>query len=171
MKERKDAITLNGDSMTLIGQEIEAGQKISDFTVLNQDLKEVSLNQFSDKVKIILSVPSLDTPVCDLEIKRFNQEAIKLSDDVVVISISMDLPFAQKRFCQVNNIDKVKVFSDYRDKDFANKFGVLIKELGLLTRAVFVIDKNGQVKYAEYVKEITQAPNYEALLKALKDIL
>jgi len=171
MVERKEAVTLHGNPMTLIGKEIKAGDKSPDFMVLNQELKEVSSTEFSDKIKVIVSVPSLDTPVCDLEIKRFNEEAIRLSDDVVIISISMDLPFAQKRFCQANSIENVKVFSDYRDHDFANKFGVLIKELGLLSRAVFVIDKEDKVRYIEIIKEISDSPNYGDLLQALKVIL
>jgi len=115
-------------------------------------------------------VPSLDTPVCDLEIKRFNDEAAQTGKDVVILFISMDLPFAQKRFCQAYDIKKVKTLSDHREGDFGVKYGVLIKELRLLSRAIFIIDKDDEVKYVEYVKEVASQPDYESALKGLKAI-
>ena len=169
--ERKNVVTLEGNPLTLVGEEIKAGQKAPDFTVLDSDLKEVSLGGFEDKVKLIASVPSLDTPVCDLQIKRFNDEATKLSRDIVILFISMDLPFAQKRFCQEYSIKKVKTLSDHRDGDFGVKYGVLIKELRLLARAVFLVDKSGTVQYVEYVKDLTEQPDYESALKAVEKAL
>ncbi|NQS90075.1 thiol peroxidase [Patescibacteria group bacterium] len=168
--ERKDMVTLNDEAVTLIGNEIKIDEQVPDFRVLDKDLKEVSLENFKGKTKLIATVPSLDTPVCDLEIKRFNDEAAKTSKDLIIIFISMDLPFAQKRFCQEYNIKKVKTFSDYKEADFGQNYGVLIKELRLLARAIFIVDKDNILKYAEYVNEITSPPNYEAALKALEGL-
>ncbi len=169
--ERKNAITMKGNPLTLIGEEIKVGQKTQDFKVLNTNLEEVLLSSFKNKIKLIASVPSLDTPVCDLEIKRFNDEASKLSKDLVIIFISMDLPFAQKRFCQANDIKIVKTFSDHRDADFGQKFGVLIKELRLLARAIFILDKDDVIKYAQVVPELSSHPDYDAALAGLKTII
>lgn len=168
--ERKGAVTFQGNPLTLLGEEIQVGQKAPGFSVLDSDLQEVSLDTFAGKVKLIASVPSLDTPVCDLEIKRFNEEASKISEDVVILFISMDLPFAQKRFCQSFDITKVKTLSDHKTADFGNKYGVLIKELRLLSRAIFVIDKSDVISYSEHVKEIADQPNYEGALEALKKV-
>ncbi|MFA5310915.1 MAG: thiol peroxidase [Candidatus Omnitrophota bacterium] len=169
--ERKDAVTLKNNAVTLIGEEARIGQKALDFKVLDNNLKERSLSEFKGKIKLIASVPSLDTPVCDTEIKRFNDEMSSLSKDIVVIFISMDLPFAQKRFCQEFEINKIKVFSDHKDADFGEKYGVLIKELRLLARAIFLLDNENVVRYVEYVKEISNPPNYEAALKAVKSLV
>lgn len=166
--ERKNAIKVKGTPVTLLGEEIKTGQKAPAFTVLDSNLKEIKSEEYNGKIKLIASVPSLDTPVCDAEIHNFNKEAASISKDAVIIFISMDLPFAQKRFCQDNDIDSVKTFSDHRDADFGVKYGVLIKELRLLARAIFVIDKSGTIKYAEYVPDITFHPNYEAALSTLK---
>jgi len=164
-------VTVKGGAVTLLGEEMKAGHKAKDFKVLNNDLGEISLSSFKNKIKLIASVPSLDTPVCDLEIKRFNDEASKLSKDLVIIFISMDLPFAQKRFCQANEIKAVKTFSDHRDADFGQKFGVLIKELRLLARAIFIIDKNDVIKYVQVVPELTSPPDYDRALRALEEIV
>ena len=164
-------VTLKGGPVTLVGEEVKAGQTARDFKVLDSNLAEKTLADFKGKVKLIASVPSLDTPVCDTEIKRFNDEAAKLSKDLAVIFISMDLPFAQKRFCQEFDINKVKTLSDHRDADFGAKFGVLIKELRLLARAIFILDKDDKVRYVQYVPEIGNPPDYEAALKALKEIV
>ena len=166
--ERKGAVTFQGNPLTLLGEEIKVGQKAPGFSLLDSDLQEVSLDTFAGKIKLIASVPSLDTPVCDLEIKRFNEEAAKISGDVVVLFISMDLPFAQKRFCQSFDITKVKTLSDHKTANFGNNYGVLIKELRLLSRAIFVIDKSDVVSYSECVREIADQPNYEGALEALK---
>lgn len=169
--ERKGVVTLKGAPVTLAGDEVKVGQKVKDFTVLDSNLTPKSLADFKGKTKLIASVPSLDTPVCDTEIKRFNDEASKLSKDLAIIFVSMDLPFAQKRFCQEFDINKVKTLSDHKDADFGMKFGVLIKELRLLARAIFILDKNDTVKYVEYVKEVGNPPNYDAALKALKEVI
>lgn len=167
--ERKDIVTINGEPVTLMGEEIKVGEKARDFTVLDSDLKEVSLEKFKGKIKLICSVPSLDTPICDLQIKRFNDEAAAVSKEVVILFISMDLPFAQKRFCQAYDIKKVKTYSDHREADYGIKYGVLIKEVRLLSRAIVIIDTDDEVKYVEYVKEMASHPDYEKALKALKD--
>lgn len=166
--ERKNVVTLKGNPVTLLGDEVKVGQKAADFKVLSHDLAEKTLNDFKGKIKLIASVPSLDTPVCDLQIKRFNDEATNISKDVMIIFISMDLPFAQKRFCQEFKINKIKTFSDHRDADFGLKYGVLIKELRLLARAIFLIDKTDTVRYVEYVKEAGTPPDYQGALNAIK---
>ncbi len=168
--ERNEAVTVKGNPLTLVGDEVKVGQEAPVFKVLNADLEEVSLDAFDGKIKLIASVPSLDTPVCDLQIKRFNDEAAAINKDIVILFISMDLPFAQKRFCQAYDIKKVKTFSDHADADFGTKYGVLIKELRLLSRAVFILGKDNMVKYVEYVKELTEHPNYDAALEALKTV-
>ncbi len=168
--ERKNIVKVKGSSVTLLGEEIKVGQKAPAFTILDNNLKEGKSEAYNGKIKLIASVPSLDTPVCDVEIHNFNKEAAGMSKDIVVIFVSMDLPFAQKRFCQDNDIDNVKTFSDHRDADFGVKYGVLIKELRLLSRAVFIVDKNEIVKYAEYISEVTSHPNYDAALSVLKSL-
>ncbi|MFC1623966.1 thiol peroxidase [Candidatus Omnitrophota bacterium] len=169
--ERKNAVTMKGSPLTLLGEGLKTGEKAKDFKVLSNKLEELSLDKFKNKIKLIASVPSLDTPVCDSEIKRFNDEASKLSKDLVIIFISMDLPFAQKRFCQANNINKVNTLSDHRDADFGLKYGVLIKELRLLARAIFIIDKSDIIRYVQLVRELSSPPDYEAALEALKEIV
>ena len=169
--ENKNAVKVKGSPVTLIGEEIKTGQSARDFKVLNTNMEEVTLSGLKNKIKLIASVPSLDTPVCDLEIKRFNDEAAKLSKDLVIIFISMDLPFAQKRFCQANEIKIVKTLSDHRDADFGQKFGVLIKELRLLARAIFILDKNDVIKYIQIVPELSSPPDYDQALSALKNVV
>ena len=169
--ERKNVVTVKGNGITLLGDEVKVGQKAQDFKVLNTSMEEAALSGFKNKIKLIASVPSLDTPVCDLEIKRFNDEASRLSRDLVIIFISMDLPFAQKRFCQANEIKAVKTLSDHRDADFGRKFGVLIKEMRLLARAIFILDKNDVIKYIQIVPELASPPDYDRALSALKKIV
>ncbi len=169
--ERKGVVTLKGNPITLIGDEVKTGQKAKDFNVLDHDLKEKTLGDFKGKIKLIASVPSLDTPVCDSEIKRFNDEASKLSKDLVIIFISMDLPFAQKRFCQEFEINRIKTLSDHKDANFGINYGVLIKELRLLARAIFLIDKDDNITYTEYVKETGMPPNYDAALNAIRKLI
>ncbi len=167
---RSDVVTIEGKPVTLAGGEVKVGQKAPGFKVMTHDLKEVDYMDFKGKVKVIASVPSLDTPICDLQIKRFNDEVAGISPEAVVIFISMDLPFAQKRFCGANKITKVKTFSDYRDVIFGVNYGVLIKDLRLLSRAVFIIDKEDNVRHVEYVRELTQHPDYDSALNTLKEI-
>ncbi|MDO8602879.1 MAG: thiol peroxidase [Candidatus Omnitrophota bacterium] len=169
--DRKNVVTVKGSAVTLSGEEAKAGQKAQDFKALNTSLEEITLSSFKNKIKLIASVPSLDTPVCDLEIKRFNDEAAKLSRDLVIIFISMDLPFAQKRFCQANEIKAVKTLSDHRDADFGQKFGVLIKEMRLLARAIFILDKADVIRYVQIVPELSSPPDYERALEALKAVV
>ena len=170
MKERKGQITIEGNPLTLIGNEVKLGEPAPDFEALDNNLSPVKLSSFKGKVCIICSVPSLDTSVCDIETRRFNKEAGQLGPDVVVLTISMDLPFAQKRWCGAAGIKNVQTLSDHREAAFGAAYGVLIKELRLLARAVFVIDKDGVVRYIEIVDELTNEPNYEAALKAAKEV-
>ena len=167
-EERKGAVTMRGNPMTLVGPELKAGQKAPAFTAVGKGLAPVTLDQFKGKVKIIAAIPSIDTPVCDAETRRFNEEASKLPGDVQILTISMDLPFAQARWCGAAGVDKVITISDWRAAEFGQKYGALIKELHLLARAVFVIDKNDNVVYSEYVKEVANQPNFEAALEAAR---
>ena len=171
MKERTGLVTFKGNPLTLVGNEVKIGQQAPDVELVANDLSTVKLSSFSGKVRIITSVPSLDTPVCDMETRRFNEEAGRLGDGLVVLTASMDLPFAQKRWCGAAGVKNVQTLSDYRDAAFGKSYGVLIKDLRLLARAVFVVDKNGVIRYQELVKEIATEPNYEAALKAAKDLL
>ena len=166
-QERKGAATFKGNPLTLVGPEIKVGQQAPDFSVLAGDLSPVTLASANGKTRLIISVPSLDTPVCDAETRRFNEEASKLPG-VEVLVISMDLPFAQGRFCQTAGIKNLKTASDHRDASFAKAYGTLIKELRLEARAIFVVDPNDKVTYVEYVKEVTSHPNYDAVLNSLK---
>jgi len=160
-------VTFGGDPVTLAGNPIEVGDNAPDFTVLSNDLKEVKLSAYAGKIKLIAAVPSIDTGVCSEETKRFNQEADKL-DNVQVLTISMDLPFAQQRWCAANGVENIDTLSDHRDADLGKNYGVLIKELRLLARAVFVVDSSNKVTYVEYVDEVTDFPDYEAALSAVK---
>ena len=166
MEERKGATTMKGNPLTLMGKELKLGEKAPDFEVLDNDLKPTKLSSFGGKVCIISSVPSLDTPVCDMETRRFNEEAGKLGDNVVIITISMDLPFAQKRWCGAAGVDKVITLSDHRDAAFGAAYGVLIKELRLLARSIFVVDREGTIQYIQLVKELSEEPDYKAALDA-----
>lgn len=161
-------VTFQQEEVTLLGDEVKVGDKAPNFKVLSNDLKEIGLEDYEGKVKLISVVPSVDTGVCSKQTKRFNDEAEKL-DNVKVLTISMDLPFAQARWRQGNDVKNLDLFSDHRDADFGEKYGVLIKELRLLARAIFIIDTNNKVTYVEYVDEVTNHPNYdEALAQAKK---
>jgi thiol peroxidase len=157
--------------LTLSGKGPESGSPAPGFKVLKQDLSETGLADFKGKVKILTSFPSLDTPVCDLQVKEFNKKALNFSSDIAVMGISMDLPFAQKRFCQENDINNVTVVSDHRDASFGLNYGLLIKELRLLARSIIIVDKEDIVRYIQVVGELTNPPDYEAALKALQDVL
>ena len=169
--ERKGVVTVKGNPVTLIGSEVKTGDKAPDFTVVDGDLKEVKLKDFTGKIKVISVSASLDTPVCDMQARRFNQEAARLPKDVVIMNITMDLPFAISRFCTTAGIDKVQAFSDHRDASFGNAYGVLIKELRLLARSIFIMDKNDTIRYVEIVPELTNHPDYDKALDALKKLL
>ena len=167
-EERKGAVTMRGNPMTLVGPELKTGQTAPAFTAVGKGLAPVTLDQFKGKVKIIAAIPSIDTPVCDAETRRFNEEAAKLPPDVVVLTVSMDLPFAQARWCGAAGVDKVTTLSDYRGAHFGETYGVLIKELFLLARVVFVVDKNDKIVHVEYVKEVANQPNFESTLEAAR---
>lgn len=169
--ERKGLITFKGNPLTLIGNEVKVGDKAPEFKIVDESLSEVSLKDFAGKIKIISVTPSLDTPVCDMQARRFEEEATKFSGNVVFLNISVDLPFAISRFCKSNNIIKIKTLSDYKEKSFGESYGVLIKELQLLSRAVFILDKENVVRYVEIVKEVTEHPNYDVVLAELKKVV
>ena len=169
--ERKGVITFQGGPLTLTGNELKVGDTAPAFTVLDGSLKEVGLKDFSGKIKVISVTPSLDTPVCDIQARRFNAEAAHLPVDMAILNISMDLPFAISRFCTSAGIDKVKAYSDHRDASFGNAYGVLIKELRLLARAVFIVDSKDIIRYSEIVAEVTNQPDYEKMLNELKKVV
>jgi thiol peroxidase len=171
MEERTAAITMRGNPLTLLGKELKTGEPAPDFEVLDNSLNPVRLSNYRGKVCVISSVPSLDTPTCDMETRRFNDEASKLSSDVVILTISMDLPFAQKRWCGAAGVDKVITLSDHRQAEFGSAYGMLIKELRLLARAVFVVDQSGTIQYIQLVKEIADEPDYDAVIEAVKKLL
>jgi thiol peroxidase len=170
-KERPGLVTFKGNPLTLVGEEVKVGDQAPNFQVVDNAMEPASLESFRGKIKIITSVPSLDTPVCDMETRRFNEEAGKLPDRVAVLTISMDLPFAQKRWCAAAGVEKVKTFSDYQNRSFGCAYGVLAKELKLLARAVFIVDDQDVVRYTEIVPEITREPDYDRVLDAVKALL
>lgn len=171
MKVRTGIITMKGNPLTLMGKEVKVGDSAPDFEVLDNNLSPVKLSSFRGKVCVISSVPSLDTPVCDMETRRFNQEAGKLGADVQILTISMDLPFAQKRWCGAAGVDNVVTLSDHRNASFGNAYGVLIKELRLLARSVFVVDREGILRYIQMVKEIAEEPDYEVIIDAVTHLV
>ena len=162
---------MKGNPLTLVGPEVKVGDQAPDLTVVANDLSEVHLSAYRGQVCLLASVPSLDTSVCDLETRRFNQEAAALGPGVQILTISMDLPFAQKRWCGAAGIERVTTLSDHREASFGTAYGVLIKELRLLARAVFVVDKDGVVRYVQIVPELSREPDYEAALAAAKAAL
>jgi thiol peroxidase len=163
--ERQGAVTLKGNPMTMIGPELKAGDRAPDFLCVDNTLKPVSLAQTGGNVRIFSVVPSLDTPVCDAQTRRFNEEAAKLQG-VDIYTVSVDLPFGQKRYCNTFGIDNVKMLSDHRDVSFGANYGTLIKELRIESRAIFVLDRDNVLRYVEYVKEVGDHPNYERALDA-----
>ena len=165
------SITFKGNPLTLVGRVPKMGDKAPDFKVTSQDLKEVRIADFKGKVKLISTFPSLDTPVCDMQVKEFNKRASALSSDIVVIGISKDLPFAQKRFCSENSITNETVLSDYKTSSFGINYGLLIKELNLLARSVHILDKNDVLRYSQLVPELTTPPNFDDALKTLSEVV
>ena len=166
--ERPAAVTMRGNPFTLVGPEIKVGEKAPDFTVIAKDMSPATLGTYQGKVKIICTVPSLDTGVCDKETQRFDAEGKDLSDQIIILTVSVDLPFAQKRWCGLTGAERVVTLSDHRDTSLGIAYGTLIKELRLLSRAVFVVDAHDTVRYVEYVPEIATEPNYEAALAAAR---
>lgn len=171
MEKRTGLITFVGNPMTLVGKEVKVGDKAPDFTLLDNGLAVKTLKDYEGKVKIFSVVPSLDTGVCDAQTRWFNQNATALSDDVVVLTVSMDLPFAQKRWCGAAGVENVVTLSDHKDASFGTNYGFLIEELRLLTRGIVVVDKNDKVTYVEYVPEVTNAVNFDAAVEAAKAAL
>ena len=169
--EHKGVITMHGNPLTLVGGEVKAGDKAPDFVVLDAGLQEKGLADFKGKVKLVSVTPSLDTPVCDTQIHWFEKDATAISPDVVVLNISADLPFAIKRFCSAGKIERVTALSDHRSVCFGEGYGVLIKELRLLARSIFVIGKDDVVRYAQVVSEQPSEPDYDAAIKAIKAAL
>lgn len=171
MSEKIGIITFKGNPMTLLGASLKVGDAAPDFALVDNALAQTTLASYAGKIKIISAVPSIDTPVCDTETRRFNQEAATLPGDVVVLTVSLDLPFAQKRWCGAAGIDKVITLSDYRDRNFGLGYGVLIKELLLLSRAVFVLDGDNTIRYIQIVPEVTAEPDYAAAIAAARSLL
>lgn len=169
--ERKGIVTMKGNPLTLIGPGLKAGDRAPDFTVVDQNLAPRTLSDYAGKIKVISVTPSLDTPVCDLQIHWFNEDAANQPADVAVLNISMDLPFAIKRFCATGGIERAEALSDHRDASFGTNWGVLMKELRLLARSIFVVDKENIIRYVQIVPEQITEPDYEAALKALKSIM
>jgi len=165
------SVTFKGTRLTLTGKQVKEGGRAPDFKLISQDLKEVSLSDFDGKIKIINFSPSLDTPVCDLQVKEFNKKAAGINPDVVVIGVSKDLPFAQARFCSVNEIKNEIVLSDYRSSSFGLNYGFLIKELNLLARGTLIIDKNRRIRYIQVVDEITHSVDFDQVFSKLQEVL
>jgi thiol peroxidase len=171
MSERKGAVTFQGNPLTLTGDELKVGDKAPNVKLMNDELKPVALDDYNGKVCVLLSVPSLDTPVCDTETRKFNEYAGTFGQDVQVLAVSMDLPFAQKRWCGASGVERVTTLSDYRDRQFGEGFGLYIKELGLLARAVHILDREGVVRYRQLVTEITSEPDYDEVREAVADLV
>lgn len=171
MKEQTGKVTLKGNPLTVLGEELKVGDKAPDAVFVNGSMEEKHLKDLLGKVLIISSVPSLDTPVCDIETKRFSKEVDALGGEVEVLTVSMDLPFAQKRWCGAEGVENVKVFSDHKYASFGEKFGVLIKELRLLARVVFVLDREGVVRHIDWVKEVGEEPDYDRVMEAAKGLV
>jgi len=170
MSERKGLVTFMGNPLTLIGNEVKVGDTAPDFVALDNNLSPVKLSSFRGKICVLSSVPSLDTPVCDMETRKFNESAGRFGKDIAILTISMDLPFAQKRWCAAAGVNQVQTLSDHREASFGNAFGVLIKELRLLARAVFLVDRKGVIQYVQLVNEVSKEPDYDAVFNALKKL-
>ena len=171
MEEHKHMITFKGEPLTLEGNLVREGDQAPDFTVVDNDLEEKKLSDYEGKICVLVAVPSLDTGVCDAEARRFNKEAENFSDDVEVLTISMDLPFAQARWCGQADAKNVTTLSDHKAADFGEKYGVLIKELRLLSRTIFIVDKDRKVVYKQLVKEVTDEPDYDQVLESLNKLI
>jgi thiol peroxidase len=170
MKERTGIITTKGTPLTLVGNEVKVGEKAPDFVALANDLSPVRFSSFRGKVCVISSVPSLETAVCAAQTRRFSQEAQRLGSDVVILTVSMDLPLAQKRWAEAAGVTNIQMLSDHRDASFGTSYGMLIKELRLLARGVLIVDRAGTVQYIQIVKETTDEPDYESVLSALNKL-
>src|SRR6266496_3628182 len=165
--ERAGATTMKGNPLTLVGPELQVGDHAPDFSVVDGTLSTVNLEKTGHNVRILSVVPSLDTPVCDLQTKRFNEEAAQMPG-VDIVTVSMDLPFAQKRWCGAFGVDRIKMLSDHRTGSFGESYGTLIKDLRIESRAIFVLDRENKIRHAEYVKEVADHPNYETALASAR---
>jgi len=168
MDEWTGIVTMRGNPLTLVGNQVNVGDAAPEIILIDNDLNSIRLSSYRGKTCIISSVPSLDTPVCDIETRKFNEEASRLGPQISILTISMDLPFAQKRWCGAAGVDRIQTLSDYRYASFGTAFGVLIKELRLLARAIFLVDPEGIIRYIQLVKEIITEPDYQAIWNALK---
>ena len=171
MTERAAAVTLKGNPMTLLGDELKVGDAAPDFSLKANDMSDKSLGDYAGKVKLISVVPSLDTPVCDTETRKFNEAASGLGDGVVVLTVSVDTPMAQKRWCSAAGVENVETLSDFKDHSFGPAYGVRIKEVGLLARQIFVVDADDKITYTQLVGEVAEEPDYDAALAAAKAAL
>jgi thiol peroxidase len=170
LNQSQNLVKANNKYVTLLGTQVAVNDLAPNFKVVDKNFTPVELSDFKDQTVLISVVPSLDTGICSIQTKRFNDEASKLPSNITILTISNDLPFAQKRFCKVENVDQIKVLSDSVWRDFGEKYGLIIKDMGLLTRAIFIVDPQGKVKYKELVKNISQHPDYTTALKAVRDI-
>jgi len=170
MTKREGVVTMGGKPVTLVGDEVKAGDAAPDFVVVDNELQEVEFSKYKGRVVVLAAVPSLDTAVCATETRRFNKEAAALADDVDVLTISMDLPFEQKRWCGAEGIERVLTLSDHRDASFGRAYGTLIDGVRLLARAVFVVARDGVVRYVEYVPEVGREPDYDAPLAVVREL-
>lgn len=168
--ERVGAVNMKGKPATLVGPELKVGDKAPDFACVNTKMEKIGLAETTGRVRIFSVVPSLDTPVCDMQTKRFNDEMAK-TPEIDIYSISVDLPFAERRYCDTYGIDDIKMLSDHRDVSFGTAYGALLKDLRILARSIFVLDRDDTVRYVEYVPEVTDHPNYDAALEAAKKLL
>jgi len=166
-----NSVTMKGQPLTLSGDGVELGDAIADCELVGKDLQSIKLSSFAGKICVISCMPSLDTSVCDMMTRKFSQEIVSLGDDVVLLAITMDLPFAQGRWCIAADVENVHMLSDHRNCEFGESFGVLIKDLRLLARAVFIVDKKGIVRYKQVVGELTHEPDYDAVLQAAKQLV
>lgn len=170
LAQTQNLVKANEKYVTLLGTQVEIGEKAPNFKVVDKNFLPVQLSDFNDQTLLISVVPSLDTGVCSIQTKRFNEEAAKLPSNISLLTISNDLPFAQKRFCKVEGVDQIKVLSDSVWRNFGENYGLIIKDMGLLTRAIFIIDNKGVIKYKELVANISQHPDYESALNAVRTI-
>lgn len=170
-QERTGVATFKGNPITLIGPELKAGDQAPGFSINKSLVENASLADFAGKIKLISVVPSIDTGVCDAQTRRFNEAAASLGDNVVILTVSVDTPFAQSRWCGAAGVDKVVMLSDFKNHSFGEAYGVYIKEFGLDMRAIFVIDANDKIQYVEYLPEMTEHPNYEQAISAAKALL
>ena len=171
MAKNNETVTMKGNPLKVEGRCVEEGSNLPSFKLTGTDMADVTNAAFAGKVLVLMSIPSIDTPVCAIETKRFNQEASSLSGDVVIVGVSRDLPFALKRWCGAEGVSRVVALSDYKYRSFGKEFGVDLPDLGLLARAVFVVNKSGKVVHVDYVQEVASEPDYDAAIKAVKSCL